>query len=146
MSDLNRQKERSARDIFSVMDRFFGGYPESTDSAGGYMFIPAIDVVENDHAFIITAEMPGIRKDDIQVSIHDGVLTISTESGSAYTKGNEGRVVVQERRFGKYLRKLRLGTPLNESGIKAVYKDGVLHLTLPKAEQVKPRKIAVQFD
>jgi HSP20 family protein len=104
---------------------------------------PLLDVVERDNEFIVKAEMPGMKKDDIEVSLENGVLTITAETKSETEEKEGDRVIRQERRYGKYLRSLRLGKEIDEKKVKASYKDGILELVLPKAEEVKPKKIAV---
>jgi HSP20 family protein len=104
---------------------------------------PRLDVVERDNEFIVKAEMPGMKKDDIEVSLENGVLTITAETRSETEEKEGDRVIRQERRYGKYLRSLRLGKEIDEKKVQASYKDGILELVLPKAEEVKPKKIAV---
>lgn len=104
---------------------------------------PLLDVVERDNEFVVKAEMPGMKKDDIEVSLENGVLTITAETKSETEEKEGDRVIRQERRYGKYLRSLRLGKEIDEKKVKASYKDGILELVLPKAEEVKPKKIAV---
>lgn len=104
---------------------------------------PAVDVSENDNEYIVRAELPGVKKEDINVTLEDGVLAISGETKSETDEKKGGRVIRQERRSGKYMRSLRLGTQVDEHKTKAKYKDGVLELVLPKAESVKPKRIAV---
>ncbi len=105
--------------------------------------IPAIDVSEDDDQYIVRAELPGVKRDDITVTLEDGVLTIGavTKSGLEEKKGE--RVIRHERRYGKYMRSLRLSTQIDENKVRASYKDGVLELMVPKAEAVKPRRISV---
>lgn len=105
--------------------------------------VPRLDVVENDNEFVVHAEMPGIKKDDIHITLEDGVLTIDAESKSEIEEKEGSRIVRQERRYGHYVRSMRLGKDIDEKRVKANYKDGVLELTLPKAEEVKPKKISV---
>lgn len=105
--------------------------------------VPALDVVERDNEFVVKAEMPGVKKDDIEVSLENGILTVSAETVSETEQKEGDRVIRQERRYGKYIRSLRIGKDIDEKHVKAVYKDGVLELTLPKAETVKPKKISV---
>ena len=105
--------------------------------------VPAIDVTERDNEYIIRAEMPGIDKDAIEVTLVDGLLTISGESKEEHEEKEGERVIRQERRYGKYVRTLRLDTQIDEKKVKANYKDGVLELVLPKAEAAKPKKIAI---
>lgn len=104
---------------------------------------PRLDVVEHDNDFVLQAEMPGIKKDDIEITLENGVLTISGECKSEKETSEGERVVRQERRYGKYVRSLRLGKEIDEKNVKANYKDGILELTLPKSEEVKPKKINV---
>jgi HSP20 family protein len=125
-------------------DNLFEGFfrPLSPRSATGAN-MPAVDVKENDKAYVIQAELPGIKKEDISVTVQDGVLTISGESRSETKEEKEGRVIRQERRYGKFVRSMRLGTAADESGMKAAYKDGILEVTVPKAKQPEPKKISV---
>lgn len=104
---------------------------------------PRMDVIERDNEFVVKTEMPGVKKDDIEISLENGVLTISAETKSESETKEGDRVIRQERRYGKYLRSLRLGKEIDEKKVKANYKDGILELTLPKAEEVKPKKITV---
>ena len=104
---------------------------------------PRLDVVEHDNEFLLQAEMPGIKKDDIEITLENGVLTISGESKSEKEEREGERIVRQERRYGKYVRSLRLGKEIDEKNVKASYKDGILELVLPKSEEVKPKKISV---
>ncbi len=107
--------------------------------------VPAVDVREDDNEYTVRAELPGVKKEDINVTLEDGVLTISGDSKSETEEKKGGRVIRQERRYGKYMRSLRLGTQVDERKTKAKYKDGVLELVLPKAESVKPKRIAVDI-
>ena len=108
--------------------------------------IPAMDVKERDNEYVIHAELPGVKKEDIDVTIENGVLTISGESRSESEEKEGERIVRSERRYGKYVRTMRVGSQIDEPNIKAKYKDGILELTLPKAEEVKPKKISVDLD
>ncbi|HKQ31516.1 MAG TPA: Hsp20/alpha crystallin family protein [Burkholderiales bacterium] len=112
------------------------------EEAAGDLAFP-LDVVERENEFVITSEIPGAKKEDISVTLENGVLTVSAEVKDESVEKQGDRVVRQERRYGKYVRSLRLGTQVDEKSIKAQYKDGVLQLTLPKAESVKPKKINV---
>ncbi len=127
------------------IDRVFEGFLRPIhwiEEAAGDLAFP-LDVSERDNEYLIAAEIPGVKKDDINVTLENGVLTISAELKSDVEQKEGERVVRQERRYGKYVRSLRLGTQVNDKQITAQYKDGVLQLTLPKAEEVKPKKITV---
>ena len=130
------------RDFDSLFEGFLrpARWMEEGASEG---LIPALDVVERDNEFIVRAEMPGVKKDEIEVSLENGVLTLGAETKSETEEKDGDRVIRQERRYGKYVRSLRIGKDIDEKKIKAAYKDGVLELTLPKAETVKPKKISV---
>lgn len=104
---------------------------------------PALDVIERENEYLVRAEMPGVNKDNIEVTLADGVLTIAGESRQESEEKEGERLIRRERRYGKYTRTLRVGTQVDEKGVKAAYKDGILEVTLPKAEEVKPKKIAV---
>ena len=109
----------------------------------GQDLVPAVDVAEHDHEYVVKAELPGVKKDDIDVTLENGLLTISAESKQESEGKEKGRIIRQERRYGKYARRLRLDTEIDEKKVKASYADGMLELVLPKAEAVRPKKIAV---
>jgi HSP20 family protein len=103
---------------------------------------PALDVHEDKDSFVIRTELPGLRREDIDVSLHDGAVIISGERKSEEVK--EGvEVHRQERYFGKFQRALTLPAPVAGDKVKAQYKDGVLTVTLPKVEEAKPKQITV---
>jgi HSP20 family protein len=106
---------------------------------------PALDVKEDKDNFIIRAELPGLKREDIEVSLQDGALVISGERKEE--KVEEGvEVHRQERYYGKFQRALTLPEPVSSNKVKADYKDGVLTVTLPKAEEAKPKKIDVSVN
>ena len=105
--------------------------------------MPAVDVAETDTAYQVKAELPGIRKEDLDVTVDDGVLTIKAEHNDNQEQTENGQLIRQERSYGKFVRSLRLGASVDEETITAEYRDGVLHITLPKAKEVQPRKVEV---
>ncbi len=142
----NPGRERMARRFGDDFDNLFEGFfrpMKWTEEPVNEGLIPRMDVVENDNEFTVHAELPGVRKEDIHITLEDGVLTLDAESKSETEEKEGERVVRQERRYGKYVRSLRLGKEIDESKVKANYRDGILELTLPKAEEVKPKKINV---
>lgn len=149
MNRLVRREDRSPlsrwgvwdNDFDRVFQHFFQPVRWIEEAAGD--LVPAMDVKERDNEYIVKTEMPGVNKEDISITMENGVLTISGETRSEKEEKEGERVLRQERRYGKYVRSLRLGTQINEKGVKANYKDGVLELILPKAEEVKPKKITV---
>jgi HSP20 family protein len=106
---------------------------------------PALDVREDADNFVIRAELPGLKRDDISVSLQDGALVISGER--SVEKVEEGvEIHRQERYYGKFQRALSLPAPVAADKIKAQYKDGVLTVTLPKAEEAKPKQIDISVN
>ena len=102
----------------------------------------AIDVDENEENYAVVANLPGIKLEDINVNIHDDVLTISAESNTAEVDDNT-RVLVRERRTGKFNRSLRFPVAVDGNAIEASFDNGVLNIVVPKAEEAKPRQIPV---
>ncbi len=103
----------------------------------------ALDVAENDDAFIVTASVPGMKPEDIDITISDNVLTIKGEFKSDETI-NEDSYHIRERRFGSFGRSINLPSMVDSDDVEAQYENGVLTLTVPKAEEVKPRRIEVK--
>ena len=145
MNEIVRAPERqSVWDVFNDLDSMFEGLlrPTRRTYQGGGL-VPAIDVSETDHEYLVKAELPGIKREDLDVTIQDGVLTINAESSYENEHKEDGRIIRQERRYGKFVRSMRLGEEVDKEKVQAEYKDGVLSLKLPKAEAVKPKKIEV---
>ena len=107
--------------------------------------MPAIDVSENEGAYLVKAELPGVAREDLNVTINDGILTINAERKEEKKDEKDGRVIRQERYYGKFVRSLRLGSDIDEERIEAQYENGVLNLSLPKTAEVKPRKVDVKI-
>jgi HSP20 family protein len=104
---------------------------------------PALDVHEDKDNIIVKAELPGMKKEDINISLHDGSLSISGERRSE-EKHENAEVYRSERYVGRFQRTVGLPTPVATDKVKAQYKDGVLTVTLPKTEEAKPKQINVQ--
>jgi HSP20 family protein len=103
-----------------------------------------LDVAERDGAYMVTAEIPGARKEDIQIRVDGPQVSISAERSAAKETREGERVLLSERYFGKIARSFELGQEIDEAGAEARYNDGVLELTLPKKAQVSARRIAIQ--
>ena len=104
---------------------------------------PAVDIFERDHNLVFRAELPGVGKDDIEVGIENGVLTLHGERKRA-SGADEGNVYRLERAYGTFTRRFTLPTTVDSSKVEAVYKDGVLEVTVPTLEAAKPKKIQIQ--
>lgn len=103
-----------------------------------------VDLFETEQAFIVTANVPGLTAEQIQVQFEDGVLTINAEIAQPEL-GENVRAIAQERAFGRFSRSIRLNDVVDTDGVEAVYNNGVLTLTLPKTPEVQPRQIPVKF-
>ncbi|HUC42477.1 MAG TPA: Hsp20/alpha crystallin family protein [Candidatus Sulfotelmatobacter sp.] len=104
---------------------------------------PAVDIYEKGHDLVIRAEVPGIDKNDIAVDIENGVLTLRGER-KRETEVSEQNAYRLERTYGTFTRSFSLPTTVDPSKVVAVYKDGVLELTVPKLEAAKPKKIEIR--
>jgi len=106
---------------------------------------PALDVFEDEQKFTVQVELPGLKKEDFDISLHGDVLTISGERKSEKEAG-EGESFRRERFFGSFSRSVTLTAPVKADEVAANYQDGVLTVTLPKAEEAKPKKIQVNLN
>lgn len=104
---------------------------------------PALDAHEDKDKYTVSLEVPGLRKEDITVSVHDGVLTVSGERKSEKDV-KEGTVHRTERFYGKFSRSVSLPTAVRSDKVGAVYKDGILTVEIPKAEEAKPKTVEVK--
>ena len=106
-------------------------------------WIPTVDISETEGEYLIKAELPDVRKEDVKVTVEDGVLTLQGERRQEKEeKGKKYHRV--ERSYGSFVRSFTLPESIDESGVNAEYKDGVLSLHLPKTEKVKPKAIDVK--
>ena len=104
---------------------------------------PALDLYQDNDNVVAVVELPGMRKEDIEISLQNGVLSISGERKEETT--SEGATCT-ERSFGKFRRSVTLPTRVDVNQVNAAYKDGVLTVTLPKAEEAKPKQIQINLN
>jgi HSP20 family protein len=138
------------RDIDDMFDRVFADamrrWPRSTNEERRvYDWAPAADVSENDQEYLIKAELPEVRKDDLNITVQEGVLTLAGERRQEKREDNE-KLHRVERFHGTFSRRFTLPEDADEQGISAESKDGVLVIHIPKHKiaQVQPRQIQVQ--
>ena len=106
-------------------------------------WMPIVDISETDAEYLIKAELPEVKKEDVKVTVENGVLTLQGERRQE--KEDKGKKYHRvERSYGSFVRSFTLPESIDESGVKAEYKDGVLNLHLPKSEKVKPKAIEVK--
>ncbi len=118
-------------------------YPEGEEVVERRSWAPEVDIHETEDSFVVKADLPGISKEDIQIDLKDSTLTLKGEKKfeDKISKDNYIRV---ERSYGTFVRSFMLPKNVDAEKIKAKYKDGVLELTLPKKEEVKPKQIKVE--
>jgi len=141
--------KRERNDFPSLLSRFlnepFGfdrwlSRPWEEDSV---MWAPRVDVKETEDSYQFLADLPGLKKNEIKVSMTDNVLTLSGERKHEKEEKKEGRHF-SERSYGQFCRSFQLPEKVKAEEIKANYKNGVLEITLPKADEVKPREIEIR--
>ncbi len=117
----------------------------SSFGRGGQLFTgwsPALDLYQNNDNVVAVIELPGMRKEEIEISLHDGMLTISGER-KRESSSNGDNAERTERYIGAFRRSIALPTQVDANKVSATYRDGILTVTLPKAEEVKPKQIQV---
>jgi len=130
-------------DAFDELFRGFFVRPISVEGAGA----PAqfrVDVTESDGVYKLHAEIPGVKKDDIHISVNGDQVAISAEVKKEKDVKDGDRVLRSERCYGRVYRAFTLGQPVDEAGTSAKYADGVLELTLPKKSAVTAKRITIQ--
>ena len=128
------------------IDRFFDNFLTTRDWDKNWQtchYCPSVDIKETDEGFVISAELPGLDKEDINVSVEDGVLTISGERKFERDEEKENYHLV-ESSYGKFTRSFRLGDKVDHESIVAKMDKGILQVTLNKAPEVKPKQIEVK--
>lgn len=114
-------------------------------TGGTSIWRPAIDVTEDKENFVLKADLPGLKKEDIRLSVENGVLNIEGERQSETEQKDKDYHRI-ERTYGRFVRSLNLGTSVDETKITANYKDGVLEVTVPKMEKAKAKTIDVNVN
>jgi HSP20 family protein len=132
------------RSLFSEFDRFFQTTPYLRRQAMTEWSL-ALDVADSEDGYIVEASVPGINPDDLEITLEDNVLTIKGEVTASEDIKNE-QYHVRERRSGSFSRTIRFPVDVNADGVEASYEHGVLTLNVPKADEVKPRRINVTID
>ena len=107
----------------------------------GPVFVPAVDILENENEIIVFADMPGVNSKNVDIDLREGVLTIQGQIDPV--EGEKEVSVYREFNWGNYLRQFTLSDAIDQEKITAKMDQGVLRLTLPKAEKLKPQKIQV---
>lgn len=133
-----RDSQGIQREIDTLVNKFWGD-PRTWHSTGWH---PSVDVAESENEFTVYAELPGLNKEDIKVTLEDNMLTIEGERKRIEEK-QDAQVRRSERFYGTFKRAFTLSSEIDTEKVSADYKDGILTLTLPKFEAAKPRQIDV---
>lgn len=115
-------------------------YDDKSFEVGDWM--PAVDISETANAFVVKAELPGVDKDDVSVKIENGILTIRGKKKAEIEDKKNHRI---ECTYGSFVRSFTLPQATKSDSIEAEYKNGILNLTIPKSEEVKPKEIEVKI-
>lgn len=131
-------------DTFDELVRGFFVRPVGFETQGAPVQQFRVDVTENDGAYVLRAEIPGVKKDDIHITIEGDQVAISAEVKNEKEVKDGERVLRAERHYGKVYRAFTLGQAVDEATASAKYNDGVLELTLPKKAAASARRITIQ--
>ncbi len=136
--------ESAQREFDNLLGRWLGGR-EISNGGGNYLAPYAVDVREDADHIYVEAELPGFKKDDVDITLENQTLTIAAERKEE-TQGDgakKGEHLLHERRYTRFLRSFTLPPTVDEQSVNAKLNDGVLTITLNKREETKPRKISV---
>ncbi len=123
-----------------MLEEFFG-----TDRGEGALFWgPNVDIMDSEDSYEILAELPGVRPEDVKISLNNNVLTVSGEKKQELKEDRENNVIRTERSYGRFERSFSLPTTVQSDKVRATYDHGVLRIILPKAEQAKSRQISIE--
>jgi len=130
---LDRYNRSSRKDLAKTDDKSF--------EVGDWM--PVVDIDENDDAFLVKAELPGVEKDDVSITIDNGLLTLKGEKKEETEDRKHHRY---ECSYGSFVRSFTLPRTVQTDKVEARYENGVLNLVIPKSEEAKPKQIEVKID
>ncbi len=136
--ELRREMDRLFQEFFGTKSLF----PERWEAIE---WVPAVDVSETDKEVIVKADLPGVKPEDIEINIVDNVLTIKGEKKREAEEKKENFYRV-ERYYGSFMRAIQLPSEVDVEKVKAIYKDGVLKVILPKKEEAQKRVIKVEVE
>ncbi|MGD0264846.1 MAG: Hsp20/alpha crystallin family protein [Anaerolineaceae bacterium] len=137
------------RDLLSIQDRMNRLFEQtlsrsrSEEGIAASTWTPTVDIYETPETIVLKAELPGLSREDIEIQIRDNALTLKGERRFAKDAQQENYLRI-ERAYGAFQRSFTLPATIQQDKIRAVFRDGVLELTLPKAEEAKSKKIAIE--
>lgn len=137
--DPSRELDTLQADLNRVFDAFFGGRRANDASR---RWIPAMDLAETDDHLVLKADLPGLDKDDVEIEIKDGVLTVSGERRTEHEDSSNGYHRV-ERAYGRFSRSLSLPQGIDADQVQADFDKGVLEVRIPKPAERKPHRVQI---
>ena len=139
---------RELEDVSNRLNSIFGGFPVKAETGQEMLVVtdwaPIVDISETDTAYLIKGEIPGVKKEDVKVTIEHDMITLRGErKQEKEDKGEKYHRI--ERSYGSFMRSFHLPDDADEAGIKADFKDGIISITLPKSEKAKskPKEVEV---
>ena len=126
------------------IDRLFSEFAQGIGPGGAQSIVPNIEISETDKAIEVSAEMPGLERKDVEISIEDDTLTIRGEKKIEEDNNNDKNVQHSERSYGVFLRVLQLPPGIDPASVQATMSNGVLKITIPKPAKPEPKKIEVR--
>jgi HSP20 family protein len=145
MALIRWEPARELQTIQQEMNRLFGTVFDNSAGGGGSIsrrWIPAMDLVEQDGSYVLQADLPGLAESEVSVELEDNVLTISGERKSEHEDRKDGYHRI-ERASGSFSRSLTLPEGIDPETIQAHFENGVLEVTIPKPQERKPRRVAI---
>ena len=125
----------------SMLGRWLGG--QEAPNGSGRLAPYGVDIREDEDHFYVEAELPGFKKEEVDITLENQTLTISAERKTERKEQDKGELLLHERRYSRFLRSFTLPPTVNEQSVNAKLADGVLTIVLNKREETKPRKISV---
>ncbi len=146
MAIIRWEPAREIGALQSEVNRLFGTFFDTQAGGGGAVaarrWVPAMDLVEDGDHYVLRADLPGVREDDVEIELDDNVLTVSGERRSQHDEQRDGYRRI-ERSYGSFSRSLTVPDGIDPERIEASFDGGVLEVRVPKPEQAKPRRVAI---
>jgi len=131
------------QDLLAIQDEMNQVFGRARQGQGGRVWAPALAISERNDAYVVTVEVPGVKADDLDITLEDGLLTIQGERQFT-SESSEQQYHRVERRYGSFRRSITLPSQVKADAIEASFENGVLEVVVPKAEEAKPKKITVR--
>ncbi|MCL5105574.1 MAG: Hsp20/alpha crystallin family protein [Armatimonadetes bacterium] len=137
------------RDMSVLQDRINRIFSEQAgrgeiETASGRAWAPVVDILETESDLVVRAELAGLSREEIDIEVTSEYLTVRGER--KFDEGNKEKFIRVERPYGPFQRTFSIGVPVQPDKVRASYRDGLLEVTIPKAEEVKPKKIKVNAE